>query len=82
MDLSMNQLFGVIPPNIGQLRNMVYFNLSYNAFTGTIPSEIGSVQLQYLDMSNNFLGGEIPRSLAMDSQLGLLQLANNNVRGE
>ena len=61
---------------------MVYFNLSYNAFTGTIPSEIGSMQLEYLDMSNNFLGGEIPPSLAMDTQLAVLQLANNNLTGE
>jgi Leucine-rich repeat (LRR) protein len=83
MDLSMNNLSGSIPSNIGELLSMVNLNLSSNELSGTIPASIGSsmTNLQSLDLSNNLLGGEIPQSFATLSQLSVLRLGSNNLTG-
>ncbi|KAG5572924.1 hypothetical protein H5410_062690 [Solanum commersonii] len=42
VDLSMNNLSGVIPPHIGNLTNLVYLDLHTNHISGTIPPQIDS----------------------------------------
>ncbi|XP_058207482.1 receptor-like protein EIX2 [Rhododendron vialii] len=57
LDLSLNQLSGVIPPSMSSLTFLSHLNLSFNNLTGSIPS---STQLQTMNESgfygNNLCG--------------------------
>lgn len=63
LSLTWNLLEGTIPSELGSLRKLVYFNLGTNKLSGDIPEAIfcnGSSFLDYVDLSNNTLTGEIP----------------------
>ncbi|CAI9782603.1 unnamed protein product [Fraxinus pennsylvanica] len=44
IDLSVNRLFGTIPPQIGKLSKLVYLDLSTNQFRGTVSPQIALLQ--------------------------------------
>ena len=59
-----NQLTGEIPPEIGNLINLTYLNLSSNQLTGEIPDEIGNlINLTNLYLPDNQLTGMIPAEI-------------------
>ena len=61
---------------------MQYLYLNRNSFSGTIPSEIGSLSnLQYLILENNLLTGIIPVELGSLYELEYLYLFDNNLSG-
>ena len=92
-DLSLNQLFGSIPPLISSLSKLIYLDLSINQFSGNIPPEIGlliNLQTLYLDQNqfsgsiflyNNNLSGSIPKELGNLKSLINLALSTNNLLG-
>ncbi|KAL3330021.1 hypothetical protein AABB24_034071 [Solanum stoloniferum] len=56
--------------------------MSQNYLEGPIPSKISGIHLQILDLSVNFLSGEVPGDLAVGSpQLFYLRLSNNKLKG-
>jgi len=64
LDLTLNELTGPIPPEIGNLTNLTYLDLKYNQLTGEIPSEIGNLtNLILLSLYTNQLTGEIPEQV-------------------
>ncbi|KAL6903770.1 hypothetical protein ACP4OV_004583 [Aristida adscensionis] len=79
IDLHANRLNGDIPPELGKLGSLVKLRLSNNSLTGTIPASNNSnmesansseqigvcklSQLTDLDLSYNFLVGEVPTCL-------------------
>ena len=64
LDLSMNQLFGNIPSQIGLLSELKYLGLSANQLSGEIPPEIGLlIHLEILYISRNQLNGSIPEEI-------------------
>ncbi|PVH35642.1 hypothetical protein PAHAL_7G233700 [Panicum hallii] len=79
IDLHANRLDGAIPPELGKLGSLLELRLSNNRLTGTIPAsndsnmestnsndQIGLCQLSQLtdiDLSYNFLVGDIPTCL-------------------
>ncbi|CAM0903618.1 unnamed protein product [Alopecurus aequalis] len=87
IDLHANRLNGAIPPELGKLTNLVELRLSNNSLTGTIPGsndsimvttsredQIGLCQLAKLtdlDLSYNFLGGDIPACLMEIQRLSI-----------
>jgi hypothetical protein len=71
LSLHSRNLIGSIPPEIGQLSQLKhlilgsYDNDTPNHLTGRIPSQIGELtELEWLDLYDNELCGEIPKSLA------------------
>ncbi|THU73300.1 hypothetical protein C4D60_Mb04t21360 [Musa balbisiana] len=82
LDLSYNQLDGIIPPTISVLSNLVYLDLIGNRFTGKLPVEIGSMKaLQFLYLNKNQLSGSVPPSLSNLTGLLHLHLRDNKFTG-
>ncbi len=77
LNLAQNDLKGLIPQEIGLLNaSLVMLNLSWNQFSGTIPTALGSLHaLQVLDLSHNQLSGTILPSLGTQ----LMSLKSINV---
>ncbi|XP_072970534.1 receptor-like protein EIX2 [Typha angustifolia] len=82
MDLSGNNLSGVIPGEIGALRHLINLNFSGNHLVGMIPDKIGDMlSLESLDLSSNNLSNGIPQSLSKLTFLEYLNLSYNNLSG-
>ncbi|KAL5549770.1 hypothetical protein UlMin_005001 [Ulmus minor] len=83
MDLSGNNLVGLIPDELTTLVGLVGLNLSQNHLSGTIPRNIGNIKsLQSLDLSDNQLSGTIPSSMSILTSLGYLNLSYNKLSGK
>ncbi|KAM5554387.1 hypothetical protein ABKV19_022661 [Rosa sericea] len=74
---------GPVPFSLGNLRDLIYLDLSYNKFNGQIPtSTLGNLtQLTYLSLSNNYFHGSVPQSLFNLMNLQNLYLGYNNLSG-
>ncbi|EMS47944.1 hypothetical protein CFC21_095058 [Triticum aestivum] len=82
IDLSFNQLTGVIPEEIAALDALINLNLSWNQLSGKIPNKLGALKaLESLDLSRNMLSGGIPSSLSDITYLSYLDLSDNNLTG-
>ncbi|KAM5574327.1 hypothetical protein ABKV19_013683 [Rosa sericea] len=77
-----NQIVGMIPETLGNLKNLILLTLEDNLFTGTIPASLGKLQkLQILYLNSNRLSGQIPSSLGNLTQLSELGMLENELEG-
>ncbi|XP_059635545.1 MDIS1-interacting receptor like kinase 2-like [Cornus florida] len=82
IDLSMNELFGTIPPQIGKLSKLIYLDLSINQFSGAIPRKVGLLRyIEVLHIFQNMLNGSIPQEIGQLKSLYELALCSNNLDG-
>ncbi|XP_054787491.1 receptor-like protein EIX2 [Prosopis cineraria] len=82
MDLSDNNLGGVVPKGVTQLNRLIGLNLSHNYLKGGIPERIGDMKsLESLDISCNNISGKIPESMSTLTSLSHLNLSYNNLSG-
>ncbi|KRH09042.1 hypothetical protein GLYMA_16G191500v4 [Glycine max] len=85
LNLSHTGFMGKIPPQIGNLSNLVYLDLRAVA-DGAVPSQIGNLsKLQYLDLSGNYFLGEgmaIPSFLGTMTSLTHLDLSYTGFYGK
>ncbi|WP_353931255.1 DUF4347 domain-containing protein [Okeanomitos corallinicola TIOX110] len=95
IDLRFNNLIGTIPSELGNLDALETFNLGNNELnirplllrfsnqlSGNIPTEIRNLyNLQYLDLSNTNVGGDIEEVIQTSDGLQYLDLSNTNVGG-
>ncbi|KAL7588056.1 hypothetical protein Lser_V15G41033 [Lactuca serriola] len=80
-DLSVNNLFGPIPPQLRVLYKLVHLDLSSNKFSGSIPSSLGELtSLNVLSLRHNQLSGPIPTELGYLKSLTYL-LKYNQLSG-
>ncbi|KAL9324001.1 hypothetical protein ACSQ67_008858 [Phaseolus vulgaris] len=108
LDLSHNKLQGEVPSSLGNICTLQSIYLSFNNFSGELPSFIQNsslcnlqtldlsfnqitgmppnlsvfTSLRYLDLSNNQLTGEIPKSIGLLYELKYLSLKENYFKGE
>ena len=70
LELYRNRLTGAIPPELGNLSNLISLILIDNDLTGDIPPELGNLsRLIYLGLEDNELTGNIPPELGNLSDL-------------
>ncbi|XP_048633705.1 receptor like protein 21 isoform X2 [Brassica napus] len=82
MDLSSNELSGVIPQELGNLSRVRALNLSHNFLSGSIPSSFYNLKdIESLDLSYNELHGSIPQQLTSLISLAVFDVSYNNLSG-
>ncbi|CAL9238779.1 unnamed protein product [Arabidopsis halleri] len=82
MDLSSNELSGVIPAELGDLSKLRVMNLSRNFLLSSIPSNFSNLKdIESLDLSHNKLQGRIPHELTNLSSLVVFDVSYNNLSG-
>lgn len=79
--LSNNSFSGPVPRDIGKRMPMLTeLDLSWNSLSGSIPQSMGKLdELMTLDISNNFLSGDIP---AFPSQAVYIDMSDNYLSGK
>ncbi len=83
LDLSWNNLFGNIPPEMGNCAVLVELLLAGNQLTGNIPPELAQLtNLTTLDLSSNALTGPISMQFAQSCKLQGLNLGYNKLSGQ
>ncbi|KAI5593614.1 hypothetical protein BDE02_03G025300 [Populus trichocarpa] len=83
IDLSNNNFGGAIPPEFGNLSEILSLNLSHNNLTGSIPATFSNLkQIESLDLSYNSLNGAIPPQLTEITTLEVFSVAHNNLSGK
>ncbi|KAM1588504.1 hypothetical protein FF1_027563 [Malus domestica] len=81
IELFANQMFGELPESIGNLTFLQYLDLSMNGFTGKFPEKIAQLQLESLNLNDNFFSGELPPILASNPNLQQFKIFNNSFSG-
>ena len=77
-----NNLSGMIPPEIGNLKQISSLHLALNDLTGHIPTELGRLAaLEILELQGNKLTGEIPPVIGDLKLLFSLYLSSNELTG-
>ncbi|RWR73560.1 putative LRR receptor-like serine/threonine-protein kinase [Cinnamomum micranthum f. kanehirae] len=83
IDLSINQLKGSIPLQMGNLKELRSLNLSHNLLSGPFPESFQSLEnIETLDLSHNKLHGLIPPQMVQLHSLSTFSVAFNNLSGE
>ncbi|XP_047324817.1 probable LRR receptor-like serine/threonine-protein kinase At3g47570 [Impatiens glandulifera] len=75
--LNGNQLEGTIPSSLAQMKGLLELDLSMNNLSGMIPVILADLPIQYLNISNNMLEGEVP-SEGVFKNISAFSVENNN----
>ncbi|XP_006656407.1 tyrosine-sulfated glycopeptide receptor 1-like [Oryza brachyantha] len=82
LSLGSNNFTGMIPSEIGQLKMLDGFNVSFNRLSGEIPQQICNLtNLQLLDLSSNHLTGALPSALTDMHFLSKFNVSYNDLEG-
>ncbi|XP_040957985.1 receptor kinase-like protein Xa21 [Gossypium hirsutum] len=81
--LDFNNLQGNIPPSIGKCQSLLGLTVSYNNLSGPIPPHLLGVSSMsiIIDLSSNYLTGEIPVAVENLKNLGELYVSQNRLSG-
>ncbi|TMW82088.1 hypothetical protein EJD97_006863 [Solanum chilense] len=83
LDLQHNQIHGEFPLILTNNSALTSLDVSWNLFTGKIPSAIGNLwRLEELRMTNNSFEGALPFEITNCSDLKVLDLEGNGMSGE
>ncbi|CAM9251907.1 unnamed protein product, partial [Discosporangium mesarthrocarpum] len=78
LNLSNNRLTGFIPPELGELKNLVVLNLSWNFMSGEIPGELGRLtNLEELLLNSNAFSGALPMEMGRMRKLQRFSAGHN-----
>ncbi|KAL3737991.1 hypothetical protein ACJRO7_019512 [Eucalyptus globulus] len=82
LNVSHNSLSGPLPPDVGNLKNLISLDVSYNQISGEIPTTLGNcLGFEELYMQSNHFRGPIPQFKGLKG-IRFLDLSNNNLSGQ
>ncbi|XP_073008108.1 LRR receptor-like serine/threonine-protein kinase RPK2 [Typha latifolia] len=83
LNLTAGGLAGTLPSDLGNLTELRYLSLSYNAFSAEIPAAaLGSLShLEVLELRGNNFSGNIPDEISSLPSLRVVDLAYNSLSG-
>ena len=82
IELQSNGLVGTLPPELGNLENLVELFLTDNQLTGPIPPELGNLfLLERLEATRNQFSGPLPPEMGGLLSLRILALDENDLSG-
>uniref|UniRef100_A0ACD5WY49 Uncharacterized protein n=1 Tax=Avena sativa TaxID=4498 RepID=A0ACD5WY49_AVESA len=83
VELQGNMLTGPFPPEVRNLVNLGYLDVSDNKLSGAIPISLSECRsLEYLNLSGNIFQGTIPASMSQLKGLLVLDVSRNNLSGD
>ncbi|MEM6541535.1 MAG: hypothetical protein AAF634_10255, partial [Bacteroidota bacterium] len=82
LNLFNNNLNGILPESIGNLKYLEHLNLAFNTLTGVLPKDIAKLRrLRILKLEMNRFKGALPEGIGELSYLEELSLFNNFLSG-
>jgi Leucine-rich repeat (LRR) protein len=83
LNLNTNYLSGKFPTFLLKCQELIFLDLSYNQFSGILPTWIGDrlPSLSFLSLRSNLFSGHIPQQISKMKRLQYLDLACNNISG-
>ncbi|XP_022877222.1 receptor-like protein kinase HSL1 [Olea europaea var. sylvestris] len=81
IELYANLFTGKLPAGWSNLTELRRFDAAMNNLTGTIPDELCELPLEWLNLYENQLNGQIPESIAKSPNLYDLRLFGNQLSG-
>jgi len=81
LNMGINQLQGGIPSDLGRCATLRRLFLNQNNFTGSLPDFASNLNLKYMDISKNNIGGPITSSLGNCTNLAYINLSRNKFAG-
>ncbi|XP_070038067.1 probable LRR receptor-like serine/threonine-protein kinase At3g47570 [Nicotiana tomentosiformis] len=83
LDISSMQLYGTVPPHVGNLSFLVSLDISNNNFHGELPEELSHLQrLKLIIVESNNFTGVFPSFLSLLPNLRILRLSSNQFYGK
>ena len=80
--LGANDMHGVLPTELGFLRDLQHLDVHGNTLSGSIPTEIGRLtQLNQVALNANRLSGVLPTQIGLLTKLRLLNIYGNRISG-
>ncbi|XP_050208780.1 MDIS1-interacting receptor like kinase 2-like [Mercurialis annua] len=82
LDISVNEISGPIPDEIGMLRSLIYVDISNTFLNGSIPATIGNLtQLPILYIHLCLISGSIPEEIGLMKSATQIDLSTNSLTG-
>ncbi|KAK4392782.1 putative LRR receptor-like serine/threonine-protein kinase [Sesamum angolense] len=82
LNLSVNQISGMLPSNIGNFGQLQSLDLSFNNFSGSIPEAMSSLaSLRALNLSRNGFESTVPSGILECRSLVSVDLSSNKLNG-
>jgi len=82
INLFNNNLVGVMPESVGELKNLTHLNLAFNSISGELPERLIDIAaLRVLKLEMNRIKGELPESIEELKHLEELSVFNNFLTG-
>lgn len=80
VDFSNNKYSGGFPMSVLQATNLTFLDIRFNSFSGSVPAEVFTLDLDVLFINNNKFSQQLPGNLGSTPVL-YLTLANNKFSG-